>query len=50
MQNAFIEIVNYVKEMKTRFNETKLVFYDEIETIRIKYERGPKAAKKYEDR
>jgi hypothetical protein len=50
MQNAFKEIAKYVKAMRTRFNDTKLVFYDEIETLRIKYERGKDAAKKYQER
>lgn len=50
MQEAFKEIAKYIKSMRNRFNETKLVFYDEIETLRIKFERGKDAAKKYQER
>ena len=31
-------------------NEIKLVYYDGIETLRIKFEQGASAAKKYQER
>ena len=50
LQEGFKEIVKFIKSEKTRLNETKLVFYDEIETLRIKYEHGRLAARKYQER
>lgn len=42
--------MSFVKSNQVRFNESKLNFYNEIETLRLKYERGPKAAKIYQKR
>ena len=39
-----------LKINKIRLNETKLVFYDEIEALRLKFEHGARAAKKYQER
>ena len=50
LQEAFKEIARYIKTNRNELNEKKLVFYDEIETLRIKYEHGKGAARKYQQR
>ena len=47
-QKGFTEIIDFIKANKNSFNESKLVFYDEIEILRLKYEKGNDAAKNYQ--
>ena len=50
LQEAFSEFAKFIKKQKTELNDSKLSPYDEIETLRIKYEYGRAAARRYEQR
>lgn len=50
MQSAFDELINFLKNQKTDLNDSKLKLYDEIEALRLKYEHGTAAARRYQKR
>lgn len=50
MQQAFDDIREFIKERKSVFKSSQKAYYEEINTMRIKYERGVSEAKNYHAR